>query len=175
LSQPLCGASRPGHFDGVLTVVLKLFLLSRATHAVFGEKDFQQLALIRRMVRDLNVPVEIIAGETVREADGLALSSRNIRLSEVHRADALRLSQSLRAARERVEAGEREADALLAEARQVLETESLPDFRIDYLELRDAETLAEIVRLERPAVLAVACFYGEVRLIDNIVLRAPEA
>jgi pantoate--beta-alanine ligase len=169
LSRGLCGAARPGHFDGVCTVVLKLLLLSGCELAVFGDKDFQQLAVIRRMVRDLDVPVTIIGHPTVREADGLALSSRNVRLSAAQRADAPRLRQALLAARAAVQAGTRAAAQLLAAARHDLAASPL--LRLDYLALADADSLEEVAWLERPAVLAVAVFYGEVRLIDHIRLE----
>ncbi|MFD0892386.1 pantoate--beta-alanine ligase [Luteolibacter ambystomatis] len=169
LSRNLCGATRPGHFDGVCTVVLKLFLLSGADSAVFGEKDFQQLAVIRRMVRDLDVLVEIIGHPTIREDDGLAMSSRNVRLLPEHRADAPRIRRSLIAARDLLGGGERPSAALLAAARAGIEDS--PFARIDYLELVDAENLQPVERVERPAVLATAVFYGEVRLIDHITLR----
>ncbi|BCU75761.1 pantoate--beta-alanine ligase [Luteolibacter sp. LG18] len=169
LSRHLCGATRPGHFDGVCTVVLKLFLLSGADSAVFGEKDFQQLAIIRRMVRDLDVPVEIIGHPTIREADGLAMSSRNVRLLPDHRADAPRIRQSLLAARDLLATGERSATALLASARAGIEGSTFA--KIDYLELVDAETLQPVSEIERPAVLATAVFYGEVRLIDHLTLQ----
>jgi pantoate--beta-alanine ligase len=161
LSSGLCGATRPGHFDGVCTVVLKLFLLSGCHAAVFGEKDFQQLAIIRRMVRDLDVPVEIIECPTVRESDGLAMSSRNVRLTSKQRADAPRIRRVLAAA-----AGLRDVEEILASARSGIEASPLA--RIDYLSLVDAETLQPVTRLERPAVLAAAVFYDEVRLIDHV-------
>jgi pantoate--beta-alanine ligase len=160
LSRSLCGAARPGHFDGVCTVVLKLFLLSGCDAAVFGEKDFQQLAVIRRMVRDLDVPVEIIAGPTVREPDGLAMSSRNTRLSPEQRADAPHIRQALLAAA----ALDNPAD-ILASARRKIETSPLA--RLDYLTLVDAETLQPVSEIQRPAILATAVFYGDVRLIDH--------
>ena len=169
LSRHLCGATRPGHFDGVCTVVLKLFLLSQASAAVFGEKDFQQLAIIRRMVRDLNVPIEVIGHPTIRESDGLAMSSRNVRLLPEHRADAPRIRQALIAARDLLPYGERSAATFVESARGHL-TDS-PFFRIDYLEVVDAETLQPVAVVQRPAVLAVAGFYGEVRLIDHIGLH----
>jgi pantoate--beta-alanine ligase len=162
LSRGLCGAARPGHFDGVCTVVLKLFLLSGCHAAVFGEKDFQQLAVIRRMVRDLDVPVEILECPTVREPDGLAMSSRNTRLTAEQRADAPRIYRALT---EAVELGD--APAILAAARA--EIEASPMARIDYLELVDAGTLQPVTALTRPAVLATAVFYGDVRLIDHVV------
>lgn len=168
LSNGLCGATRPGHFDGVCTVVLKLFLLSGCDAAVFGEKDFQQLAIIRRMVRDLDVPVEIIECPTIREADGLAMSSRNVRLTPEHRADAPRIQRALAAA-----ARMREGPAILAAARETIEES--PFARIDYLSLVDAETLQAVETLEKPAVLATAVFYGEVRLIDHVSVPATPA
>ena len=161
LSRDLCGASRPGHFDGVCTVVLKLFLLTGCDVAIFGEKDFQQLAIIRRMVRDLDVPVEIVACPTVREPDGLAMSSRNVRLTPAQRADAPLIFKALRNAATLPTPGE-----ILASAKTSIE--SSPLTRIDYLSLVDAETLQPAVTLERPAVLATAVFYGEVRLIDHV-------
>lgn len=164
LSRFLCGASRPGHFDGVCTVVLKLFLLSGCDAAVFGEKDYQQLAVIRRMVRDLDIPVEIIAGPTQREPDGLAMSSRNVRLTAEHRADAPRIRRALLAA-----AGQTDAVSVLATARA--EIAASPYAVVDYLTLVDAVSLEPMEQLDRPAVLAVAVFYGDVRLIDHIHLR----
>lgn len=161
LSAGLCGATRAGHFDGVCTVVLKLFNLTRCEAAVFGEKDFQQLAIIRRLVRDLDVPVEIIGSPTLREPDGLAMSSRNVRLSPAQRADAPRLRAALLAG-----ATQARAEQVLEVARQHLEASPLT--RIDYLSLVDAETLQETQHLDRPALLATAVFYGEVRLIDHV-------
>ncbi len=160
LSRDLCGATRPGHFDGVCTVVLKLLLLSGCDAAIFGEKDFQQLAVIRRMVRDLDVPVEIVACPTMREPDGLAMSSRNTRLTPDQRADAPRIRQALSAATALTPPA-----AILESARAAIEASPLA--RIDYLELVDAETLQPVTTLERPAVLATAVFYGDVRLIDH--------
>jgi pantoate--beta-alanine ligase len=164
LSRGLCGATRPGHFDGVCTVVLKLFLLSGCHAAVFGEKDFQQMAVIRRMVRDLDVPVEILECPTVRESDGLAMSSRNLRLTAKQRADAPRIHRALAAA-----AKLRDVAEILAAA--TTEMAASPMVRIDYLALVDAETLQPVTRLTRPAVLATAVFYGEVRLIDHVAVR----
>jgi len=168
LSQHLCGATRPGHFDGVCTVVLKLFNLFQPDAAVFGEKDVQQLAILRRMVRDLDVSVEIIGFPTVREQDGLAMSSRNVRLAPEHRADAPRIRRALDGARSLLQFGERSAAPFLAAARKHLDDS--PFLRIDYLELVDAETLQPIGQIKRPAVLATAVFYGEVRLIDHVAL-----
>ncbi len=163
LFRGLCGASRPGHFDGVCTVVLKLFLLTGCDVAIFGEKDFQQLAVISRMVRDLDVPVEIVPCPTMREPDGLAMSSRNTRLTPEQRADAPRIRQALAAAASLTSPSE-----ILATARAAIEASPLA--RIDYLSLVDAETLQCITALHRPSVLATAVFYGEVRLIDHIAI-----
>jgi pantoate--beta-alanine ligase len=180
LSRPLCGASRPGHFRGVATVVCKLFLAARPHVAVFGEKDFQQLAVIRRMVRDLHFDVEIAAVPIQREADGLARSSRNLRLDAQARAQATALSRALDAAERAVAEGCLDAPALLRRVRD--EISRAPLAAIDYAELRDPETLAESPdRLTAPALLALAVFMrspsrgeaGVVRLIDNRVLRPP--
>jgi pantoate--beta-alanine ligase len=168
LSRHLCGATRPGHFDGVCTVVLKLFNLFQADAAVFGEKDLQQLAILRRMARDLDLPVAILGHPTVREPDGLALSSRNVRLAPEHRADAPRIRRALEGARSLLQFGERAAAPFLAAARKHLEDS--PYLRIDYLELVDAETLQPVGQIKRPSVLATAVFYGDVRLIDHIPL-----
>ncbi len=169
LTTRLCGATRPGHFDGVCTVVLKLFNLSRADIAVFGKKDYQQLAVIRRMARDLNIPIEIAGVKTVREPSGLAMSSRNSRLDKTQRADAPRIRRALLAARAAHQAGETSAKALLDIARSEIQA-TTGGARIDYLELLHADTLQPIDPVTAPAVLATAVFYGTVRLIDNIEL-----
>ena len=168
LQKPLEGASRPGHFAGVATVVAKLFHVTQPHVAVFGEKDFQQLALIRRMARDLDFGIEIVGVPIVREADGVALSSRNAYLSDVERVAARALSTGLKDAAARFAAGERDTAVLVAAARAPIEREPLA--RIDYVELRDAESLAVMPRVERAAVLAMAVFVGKTRLIDNRVL-----
>jgi len=179
LARPLEGASRPGHFRGVATVVTKLLLAAKPHLAIFGEKDFQQLAVIRRVVRDLGFDVEVIGGVTVREPDGLALSSRNLRLREDARAQAPALARALDAAERAVAAGERQADALLRQAR--LEIEKAPLASIDYVELRDPESFAPApARLEGPALLALAVRFPSregdtVRLIDNRVLHAAQS
>ncbi len=161
LSQPLCGASRPGHFDGVCTVVLKLFNLTDCNAAVFGEKDFQQLAIIRRMVRDLDLGVGIIPHPTVREKDGLAVSSRNVRLSPGQRADAPRIHRAL------LEASEQSSPAgIIAAAGKIIG--GSPHARIDYIALVDAGTFLPADNLSAPTVLACAVFYGDVRLIDHL-------
>ena len=170
LSGGLCGRSRPGHFQGVCTVVAKLFNLVRPTVAVFGRKDYQQLAIIRRMVRDLNFPLRILAAETVREPDGLALSSRNVYLGANERAQAPVLHRALLQAAKRARAGERRASTL----RAVMEAElaTAPLARIDYAEVMDAEDLQPVTSLEKPAVLALAVFFGRTRLIDNLIVPA---
>lgn len=163
LANTLCGRSRPGHFRGVCTVVAKLFNLLSPDAAVFGEKDFQQLAIIRRMVRDLNFAVEIIGAPTVREADGLACSSRNQYLNE----DERRQAPILRAAlREAAQSGETSGEALVRQIRARIET--APAGRIDYVELIDAETLEPRACVEPNSLLALAVFFGKTRLIDNI-------
>ena len=169
LSRLLCGASRPGHFAGVCTVVLKLLLLTRAQSAIFGQKDFQQLAIIRRMVRDLNLPTDIISHPTVREVDGLALSSRNARLSTEQRADAPRLHRALLAAAALLPLGERGASPLVHAVRHHIAASPL--LTIDYIELVDASTLERVATLRAPGILAVAVFYDSVRLIDHITLQ----
>jgi pantoate--beta-alanine ligase len=163
LARGMCGPFRPGHFAGVATVVCKLFNVVRPDVAVFGEKDYQQLAIIRRMVLDLDMGIEIVGIPTVREADGLAMSSRNAYLSPAERARALSLSQALFDARDAAAAGVRDPVELVARARAVLDVD-----RVDYVELVDAASLQPIADLSRPAVLAVAAFIGRTRLIDNV-------
>ncbi len=170
LQQPLCGARRPGHFAGVATIVTKLFHITQPHLAVFGEKDYQQLAILRRMTRDLDFGIEIVSVPIVREPDGLAMSSRNAYLSADDRRAALALSAGLAAAQAAFAAGERDAGVVVAAARAPLEHESR--VRIDYVELRDADELTELARIEKPAVLAIAAFLGKTRLIDNRVLGA---
>jgi len=168
LANTLEGKSRPGHFRGVCTVVAKLFNILAPDAAVFGEKDFQQLAIIRRMVRDLNFPVEIIGAPTVREADGLACSSRNQYLTAVEREQAPVLQRALQAARTLVAEGERSSEKILAAAREVIT--AAPLARIDYLEIVNAETLQPAGAAGPDSLIAVAAFFGETRLIDNLRL-----
>jgi pantoate--beta-alanine ligase len=168
LSQTLCGASRPGHFRGVTTVVLKLFNLSGCSVAVFGRKDAQQALIIRRMVRDLNVPVQVVFAPLVREPDGLALSSRNKYLSPAERQGALSISRGIFQAEERYRVGVREAAPLLA---IVQESISAAGGKIDYVALMDQDTLRPLAVADRPALLAVAAFFGQTRLIDNVFLE----
>ena len=170
LQQPMCGARRPGHFAGVATIVTKLFHVTQPHVAVFGAKDYQQLAIIRRMVRDLDFAIEIVSVPIVREPDGLALSSRNAYLSVEQRKAALSLSAGLVAAEAQFRAGERDAAALLAAVRAMLEAQPL--VRIDYVELRTADDLAEVSHVTGPIVIAIAAFVGTTRLIDNRVLAS---
>jgi pantoate--beta-alanine ligase len=166
LAKALCGRSRPGHFRGVCTVVAKLFNLLAPHAAVFGEKDFQQLAIIRRMVRDLNFPIEIIGAPTVREPDGLACSSRNQYLNEEERAQASVLQRALQEARRLFGAGERSPEAIRSAARQIIGSASLA--RLDYLEVVNAETLETVTETGPDSLIAVAAFFGQTRLIDNL-------
>jgi pantoate--beta-alanine ligase len=166
-SQGLCGASRPGHFRGVATIVAKLFHLTLPHVALFGEKDFQQLAVIRAMVRDLSFGIEIVGMPIVREPDGLALSSRNAYLSPEDRARALALSRALFAAQDAASRGERDAGALRARA---VERLGAAGARVDYVEIVHPETLAPLPRAEPGSVMLVAAFVGGTRLIDNVRL-----
>jgi len=167
LSQTMCGVSRPTHFRGVTTVVLKLFNIVGCDVAVFGRKDAQQALVIQRMVRDLNVPVEIIVAPLVREADGLALSSRNKYLGADERRRALSISAGLKAAASQFAAGERSAEALLATVRAAVDAAG---GRVDYVVLMARATLRPLPQVNAPAVLAVAAFFGKTRLIDNVFL-----
>ncbi len=167
VSQGLCGARRPGHFRGVATVVAKLFLLSQPHLAFFGEKDYQQLQVLRAMVRDLGFPVEIVGMPIVREPDGLARSSRNSYLSPEERTRALSLSRALFEAREAAAGGQRDAATLVALARAALEAGGV---RPDYVELVHPETLRPVARAEPGSVLLLAGFAGKTRLIDNLRL-----
>jgi pantoate--beta-alanine ligase len=170
LTRALCGASRPGHFEGVTTIVCKLFAVTGACTAVFGRKDYQQLKVIERMTRDLLLPVSIVGHPIVREADGLALSSRNAYLSSAERQRGLAISRALTTAVRSFGAGERSAGVLRANVRAELEAAEL---RVDYVELAEADTVepyADPAVLPPRALLAVAAFAGNTRLIDNVVL-----
>jgi pantoate--beta-alanine ligase len=169
LTEPLCGRVRPGHFRGVTTVVARLFNATKPHLAVFGEKDFQQLAAVRRMARDLRFDVEIVGAPIVREPDGLAMSSRNAYLRPEERRQATALNAGLLEARRLFRAGERDARRLAAAARARIDKEPLA--HIEYVEVRDAETLQEIASATRPALLALAVRFGATRLIDNTVLE----
>lgn len=169
LTHGLCGASRPGHFRGVCTVVAKLFNVCRPDRAYFGEKDAQQLAVLKKMVKDLDLPVEIVACATVREPDGLALSSRNARLSRQERGQAPLLYQALLEAVTLVENGERDARRLKEGIRGTLALADLA--QIDYVEIVDAEDLTPADAIEGPCLLALAAWFGTTRLIDNVTVR----
>ncbi|MAG29844.1 MAG: pantoate--beta-alanine ligase [Deltaproteobacteria bacterium] len=177
LTEPLCGGNRPGHFRGVTTIVTKLFLAARPHVAVFGQKDFQQLATVRRMTTDLGFGIEIVGGPTVREPDGLALSSRNVRLGRQARRQALTIVESLDLAEGMFDRGERDPAAILEAVKKTLDRAT--QARIDYADLRDPETLeAAPETLDGPTLLAIALQFepdpdgqgAEVRLIDNRVL-----
>lgn len=170
LTDVLCGPLRPGHFDGVATVVAKLFHILPADIAFFGEKDYQQLAVIRRMVRDLNIPIEIVGCPTVREPDGLAMSSRNVYLTPAQRTQATCLSRALFDAADRVQQGERTVPAILGElCGRILVAGPVT---IEYIDLVDAETLERLRTVDRPARICLAVRIGSCRLIDNVGVDA---
>lgn len=171
ITEVMCGASRPGHFRGVTTVVAKLFNLIKPHRAYFGQKDYQQTVVARRMVTDLNLDLDVVVLPTVREADGLAMSSRNARLAPDQRAAARVLYRSLRLSEDRIRSGERNAKAILDEMRAMIEAEPLA--RIDYVVLCDPESLKPVDRIEGLALAALAVRFGSTRLIDNILLQAP--
>ena len=168
LTEPLCGAARPGHFRGVTTVVTKLFHAVRPDVAVFGEKDYQQLAVVRRMTADLDFGIEVVGVPTVRDPDGMALSSRNRRLGPDDREAARCVPRALEAAADSVRAGEQSATAVVARAAAVIAAERRA--RLEYAEVRDPETLAEVAEVAGPSLLALAVWVGGVRLIDNRLL-----
>ena len=168
LSEKLDGKSRPGHFRGVTTVVAKLFHIVEPAAAFFGQKDAAQVAILRRMVRDLHLPVEIVVCPIVREPDGLAMSSRNAYLSEEQRRQALVLYRSLQRVKRLVDEGERDAGKLVAAGRKVLAEEGA--VRLDYFEVVDPDTLDAIADISPGALVAVAAYVGTTRLIDNLVL-----
>jgi pantoate--beta-alanine ligase len=168
VAEPLEGAARPGHFDGVATVVAILFSLVGAERAYFGQKDAQQVMVIRQMARDLAIGTEVVACPTVREADGLALSSRNVHLSPPERAAAPVLRQALVAAREAFDGGERSAEVLRARMREVLAGEPLAE--AEYVSVADGLTLDELDTIERPSLASLAVRFGGTRLIDNELL-----
>jgi len=169
LSDKLCGRSRPGHFRGVTTVVSKLFNIVEPDRAFFGQKDAAQSTIIRRMVRDLNIPVQIVVCPIVREPDGLAMSSRNAYLDVPQRKSALLLYRALMAVQERFDQGERKVRALIEAGSQIFAQE--PSVQLDYFEIVDPETLEPVDDFSRPVLVAVAAFVGKARLIDNILLR----
>ena len=166
LTEELCGLSRPVHFRGVCTVVSKLFHIVTPDRAYFGEKDAQQLAVIRHMVDDLNMDIEIVGCPIVREADGLAKSSRNTYLSKEERTAALVLHRSLEKAQEMIDAGEKSAKVIIGEMTKLIEAEPLA--KIDYIKMVDALTMQQIPTIDRPMLLAMAVYIGKTRLIDNL-------
>ena len=168
LGNKLCGKSRPTHFRGVTTVVAKLFNIVMPDMAIFGEKDFQQLAIIHKMVKDLNFPIEIIGCPIIREPDGLAMSSRNAYLSDDERKSALTLSQSLKRAREMAAGGITNAQAISTEIKSIISEAA--HTRIDYVKIVDPTSLDSIDEIAGPTLLALAVFVGNTRLIDNILL-----
>lgn len=172
LTDCLCGRYRPGHFDGVTTIVAKLFLTVQPDRAYFGQKDAQQVLVIQRMVRELLFPVDIRIGPTVRESDGLAMSSRNVRLSHDGRRIAPRIFEALQSARTALANGETSADTLINIAMDILKEHS--EFNVQYLEIRRQDSLESISQVDQPAILATAVFLDEVRLIDNVFLFPPE-
>ena len=166
LSEGLCAGDRPTHFQGVSSVVARLFGVVQPSVAVFGEKDYQQLAILRRMVLDLAMPVEVVGGPLVREVDGLAMSSRNVNLSSEQRRRALSLSAALRGIAAAAAKGESDCAALIAQAQAAVDCDKL-----EYLEIRDAHSLAPLQTLDRPARAFIAARYGGTRLIDNLSVR----
>jgi len=168
LTDSLCGKSRPGHFRGVCTVVTKLFNIVQPDRAYFGQKDAQQLAVIQQMVRDLNMDVTVIGCPIIREADGLAKSSRNSYLSADERRAALVLSRSLEVAKQLLADGERDATKIRNAISETIQAE--PMAKIDYVELVDARTLQQVDSVERPVLVALAVYIGKTRLIDNLIM-----
>ena len=167
LTGELCGKSRPIHFSGVCTVVSKLFNIVTPDRAYFGQKDAQQLAVIRRMVRDLNFGIEIVGCPIIREADGLAKSSRNTYLSDEERKAALVLSRAVKLGQEMAESGEKSADAIVAAMKKVIEAE--PMARIDYVQAVDAVSVEPVSEMKPPVLVAMAVYIGKTRLIDNFI------
>lgn len=172
LTDTLCGPRRPGHFDGVATVVTKLFNIVQPDRAYFGEKDAQQLAVIRRMTRDLDLPIEIVGCPTVREADGLAMSSRNAYLSPAERAQAPCLHRSLCLAREQIARGETNPEAVLSAMREFILAAGPAE--IEYVSIVDPETVQPVERIARHVLIALAVRIGRTRLIDNLQVDPPE-
>jgi pantoate--beta-alanine ligase len=168
LADRLCGARRPGHFNGVILVVSKLLNIVQPDIAVFGQKDAQQLIIIKRLVQDLNFPVRIISAPTVREPDGLAMSSRNVYLSPTQRAQSTVLYKSLQRAKALIESGERDAKRVIAEMERVIATAS--EAKIDYIEIVRVSDLQPIEKLDGLVLIALAVYFGKARLIDNIIL-----
>lgn len=169
LGDYLCGRSRPGHFKGVTTVVAKLFNIAMPHKAFFGAKDFQQQAIIRQMVKDLNMPVKIVTVPTVREADGLAISSRNKYLSKEEREQAPILYFSLKMGAQIIRSGEKNAAKVISQIKKLILSDS--NFKIDYVSISDPKTFREYQKINKPALISVAAYIGKTRLIDNILVR----
>jgi len=172
LTNKLCGASRPGHFRGVTTVVAKLFNIIRPDMSYWGQKDAQQVAVIKRMVKDLDFPVRVVVCPTVREPDGLAISSRNRYLSPPQRKDATSLYRALQKTKEIVASGETNSSRLLPEIRATIA--QAPSARIDYAAIVHPETLQDVDNIDREALVAVAAWFGSARLIDNLLISPPD-
>jgi pantoate--beta-alanine ligase len=168
LSKGLCGAKRPGHFDGVCTIVMKLFNIIQPNIAIFGQKDAQQLCIIKKMVKDLNIPVVIKEGPIIREKDGLAMSSRNSYLSDRERMDAICIYKSLQLADKMIREGERDICVIKNAIKDILS--QLPSISIDYIEMVDCESLQEIAFIDRKILIVLAVYVGSTRLIDNIMI-----
>ncbi len=169
ITDVMCGASRPGHFKGVATIVAKLFDIVKPDKAFFGQKDYQQTLVIKKMAADLNMDIDVEALPTVREPDGLAMSSRNSYLNEEERKAATCLYWSLTKAEEMIKNGERNSAKIIGDMQKIIEAEKLA--RIDYITIADAETLEEIKTIDKKAVIALAVWIGKTRLIDNIVVN----
>jgi len=169
LSQKLCGASRPAHFRGVATIVAKLLNIVAPDYAFFGEKDFQQLVIIKKMVKDLDLPVKVISGPTVREFDGLAMSSRNKYLSAEQRKSATILYRALSLAKQEIANGARDPKKIIRQMRSAIKKE--PVTKLDYLAVVDPETLDHIQRIRGKALIALAAYIGKARLIDNLLIE----
>ncbi len=167
-SDGLCGATRPGHFDGVVTVINKLFNIITPDVAIFGEKDYQQLKVIEQMVEDLHLPVQILSGPLIRDERGLALSSRNLRLTPEEYEKAIEFPWAMQTARKLLAEGIDESDVIIAKIKEILEKNSI---LVDYMEIRDQETLQPLNQITDSAQLLGAVFIGSIRLIDNIPLR----
>ncbi len=170
LDRRLCGKYRPGHFSGVATVVVKLLNIVKPSRAYFGAKDWQQLVIVRRVVEDLDIDVEVVAVPTVREADGLALSSRNRYLSAIQRQQALALPRALEAAARAVESGERDPAKVIGAAGEVIAAS--PGVKLEYVSICRPDTLEEVTRIEGEVLLAAAVYVGKTRLIDNMVINS---
>ena len=170
LSQYLCGKSRPGHFQGVCTIVLKLFNIINPHIAVFGEKDYQQLVIIKKMVEDFNIPVKVVGRPIVREPDGLAMSSRNVYLTEKERKEAAQIYKGLQKAQKWVKKGLVDSESIISKLTECY-MENIPSGEIDYIEIVDPEKLKPVQEIKDRALLAVAIYLGKARLIDNIMLE----